>query len=193
LRERSILQAAGQLFAEVGYEHANMDLIASEAGVTKATLYAYFQDKATLFGTVMQHWLAQLPKPELDDRTRRSLHEQLTRVAGGLVQQTSHPSAIAITQALSKSADASLLKYAEWRHQCYQPYQRHLEKILAQYCQCDDPRLAAHQFLLLVIGHLDPNTSEPNSTERVNTAISAFMRAYPEKRGWRNRHSKQEK
>lgn len=182
LRERLILQAAGQLFAEVGYGRASMELIASKAGVTKATLYAYFPDKATLFREVIQHWLAQLPKSEFNYKTWMTLQEQITHIANDLIKKISHPSAAAIAKTLSKSADAPGLDQAEKWYQRYLPYQQHLEKILATSSYCDDPRMAAHQFLLLVIGHLDQNISEPSSAERVTAAVQAFMRAYPQKR-----------
>ncbi len=48
-RRRSILNAAAQVFAEDGYEGASMSRIARGAGVSKGTLYNYFDDKATLF------------------------------------------------------------------------------------------------------------------------------------------------
>jgi AcrR family transcriptional regulator len=48
-REQLILDVAGQVFAQAGYESAPMDEIASLAGVSKPMLYAYFGSKEGLF------------------------------------------------------------------------------------------------------------------------------------------------
>ncbi|MFC2966921.1 TetR/AcrR family transcriptional regulator [Acidimangrovimonas pyrenivorans] len=44
-----VLEGARQVFLRDGYEGANVDEIAREAGVSKATLYNYFPDKRLLF------------------------------------------------------------------------------------------------------------------------------------------------
>ena len=45
---RRLLDAGAAAFAAHGYRHANLDLVAAEAGVARATLYRYFHDKAEL-------------------------------------------------------------------------------------------------------------------------------------------------
>jgi AcrR family transcriptional regulator len=45
---RQILETARSLFIEVGFDAASMDLIAREAGVSKATLYVHFASKDDL-------------------------------------------------------------------------------------------------------------------------------------------------
>ena len=47
--ERNILAAALQVFARSGYSGTSMDGIAAEAGLTKPTLYEYFDSKEHLF------------------------------------------------------------------------------------------------------------------------------------------------
>jgi AcrR family transcriptional regulator len=54
LREQSILQVAGQVFADGGYERASMDRIAELAGVSKPMLYAYFGSKEGLYLTYIE-------------------------------------------------------------------------------------------------------------------------------------------
>ena len=49
VREQLILEVAGQVFAEGGYERASMDRIAGLAGVSKPMLYAYFGSKEGLY------------------------------------------------------------------------------------------------------------------------------------------------
>jgi len=47
-RDAAILQAAGDLLAEVGYEHLTMDAVAARAGAGKATLYRRWPSKSEL-------------------------------------------------------------------------------------------------------------------------------------------------
>jgi AcrR family transcriptional regulator len=44
-----VLSGARQVFGELGYERASVDLIAARAGVSKATIYSHFADKQALF------------------------------------------------------------------------------------------------------------------------------------------------
>jgi len=52
-RRARALDAALKVFAEFGYAGSSMDSIASEAGLTKPTLYQYFPSKAELFREMM--------------------------------------------------------------------------------------------------------------------------------------------
>jgi TetR/AcrR family transcriptional repressor of mexJK operon len=49
VKRRQILAAARQVFGELGFERASVDVIAGRAGVSKATVYNHFQDKKALF------------------------------------------------------------------------------------------------------------------------------------------------
>jgi AcrR family transcriptional regulator len=54
-RER-ILEAAAQAFAANGYEGASLNQILDSAGISKGAAYYYFDDKADLFATVVEHY-----------------------------------------------------------------------------------------------------------------------------------------
>ncbi|HAX75075.1 MAG TPA: TetR family transcriptional regulator [Cyanobacteria bacterium UBA11372] len=53
-KSEKILQGAMQEFLAHGYAGASMDRVASRAGVSKATVYSYFQDKEGLFKTLIE-------------------------------------------------------------------------------------------------------------------------------------------
>ena len=48
-KEKNIIKAAEQIFADSGFYNAKMDDIAQSAGITKVTLYSYFQSKENLY------------------------------------------------------------------------------------------------------------------------------------------------
>jgi AcrR family transcriptional regulator len=50
----AILDAATMVFAAEGFDRANMDAIAAQAGITKPTLYARFGSKEGLFSAAVQ-------------------------------------------------------------------------------------------------------------------------------------------
>lgn len=55
-----ILDAAAELFLEIGYEAASLEAIASRAGVSKVTVYKHFGTKRELHRAAMTRWLSSL-------------------------------------------------------------------------------------------------------------------------------------
>lgn len=66
-RERRILAAALEVFSRTGYSGATMDAVAAGAGLSKPTLYQYFQSKEALFSAMLlderDHMLAGFEQP----------------------------------------------------------------------------------------------------------------------------------
>jgi AcrR family transcriptional regulator len=60
LKESNIILAAEQVFAEVGFKNAKMEDIARKAGITKVTLYTYYQSKENLYLAITYKALQQL-------------------------------------------------------------------------------------------------------------------------------------
>ncbi|MGZ4113011.1 MAG: TetR/AcrR family transcriptional regulator, partial [Tumebacillaceae bacterium] len=58
--KRAIVSAAGQLFADRGYEAVTMREIAKAAGCSHTTIYIYYKDKEALL-----HQLSMAPLEEL--------------------------------------------------------------------------------------------------------------------------------
>lgn len=175
-RKREILQAASEVFAALGYDPANMQLIAESAGVTKATLYAHFGNKAQLFRAVIEYWLEELPEPALADPAEGNLRTQLDEVARELLRQTAHPASLALTRLLMRS---NWVPQKRWG-QRHRPYRVYLEKTLSQCTRCNYPAQAATQFLVLAVGSLDPSIATPADESRVAAAVDLFIQAYAE-------------
>ncbi|MGB3767172.1 MAG: TetR/AcrR family transcriptional regulator [Phormidesmis sp.] len=69
----AILEGARQEFLVHGYASTSMDRVASAAGVSKATVYSHFQDKAGLFSAVVEQLAEDRFQPMLFD-----LHDEST-------------------------------------------------------------------------------------------------------------------
>lgn len=53
-KREQIIDGAKRCFMSVGFEACSMSEIAAEAGVSKGTLYVYFEDKEALFGAICE-------------------------------------------------------------------------------------------------------------------------------------------
>jgi AcrR family transcriptional regulator len=62
-----VLAGARKVFMAVGFERAKVDDIAQEAGVSKATLYSYFPDKAALFSEVARCECERIADAAIDE------------------------------------------------------------------------------------------------------------------------------
>lgn len=60
VRIREIQAAAKKLFFEKGFSHTTMDEIAQRAGISKGTVYLYFQNKEELYISLMMPVLLEL-------------------------------------------------------------------------------------------------------------------------------------
>jgi AcrR family transcriptional regulator len=90
-RPAEIVAAATSLFTERGFGATRMDDVAARAGVTKGTVYLYFQDKGQLFEAVVRQKLA----PNLErarmmveayDGSTPTLIRMLAKLLEGLVE-----------------------------------------------------------------------------------------------------------
>ena len=76
-----ILQASMRLFATRGYDRTSMTQIARRAGVSRASIFWHFSDKATLFGETCRHFLVpfreSLEGSGVDEDPRERILQQL--------------------------------------------------------------------------------------------------------------------
>ncbi len=79
-RKNEILDAALQVFAELGPQEASVDDVVKRAGLSKGTLYWYFKSKDRLIGALMKRFFAQeLGKIRELQKGRGSVRERLLR------------------------------------------------------------------------------------------------------------------
>jgi AcrR family transcriptional regulator len=79
-RQRIIREAASE-FARLGFEQANINTIAEQAGIGKGTIYLYFENKRELFLAMLRQIAqAQLASIRAALAADGSLHERLERL-----------------------------------------------------------------------------------------------------------------
>ena len=59
-KREAILRAAGEEFAEKGFESASINRIIRNSGMSKGSVYYYFEDKADLFATTLEHSIQRI-------------------------------------------------------------------------------------------------------------------------------------
>ena len=78
-KHQCILAAAREIFLEAGYAAASMDAVAARANVSKATIYAHFENKRALFEAIIsarcEATFSDLGVPETYTDARQALHE----------------------------------------------------------------------------------------------------------------------
>ena len=147
-----VLEGARKVFLAEGYEGANVDDIAREAGVSKATLYSYFPDKRLLFMEVARSECRQqaeatmkLVQPDLPPR------DLLLAGARQIVEFFNSPMSLSIFRMCVAEAD----RFPELGREFYRSGPMMARNMLADYLRCatgagllnvDNTELAAEQF-----------------------------------------------
>jgi AcrR family transcriptional regulator len=155
-RERVVL-AATRLFLEEGYGTTGMDAIAKAADVSKATVYSYYKDKASLFADVMLQVCEQSGGHDVAGLPAGSPEETLREVAVFAVQRVLD----VFDRTLIQRVVAEAREFPELGKRFWETGPGQLEVFVAGYLrdasargvlQVDDPARAAERFVGLVTG-----------------------------------------
>ncbi len=187
-----VLAAAKRAFLAGGFGAVSMDMIAREAGVSKATVYAHFGCKEELFGAVIERECEQrfagLSADELDPGDLRA---SLTVLGRRFLELVLSPDAIALHRIiLGEVSRFPVLGEVFWRAGP-ERNQRQIEAFLVSAAAGGalagrDSRLAAEQFVSLVRGEiqlrqllrLEAEPSRRQIDAAVAGAVDTFLRAY---------------
>jgi AcrR family transcriptional regulator len=191
-RRLAILEAAAEVFREVGFDRASMSLIRSRLGGSKATLYNYFPSKEKLFLEVMQHAkehklqaLAAAPDPQTKD-----LRQELVEFGRRLLTLPYSPECIATRRlVIAESGYSDFGK--TWFEWTTVPVQKRLTGFLRKVMRGgalrrSDPKTAAIHFLSLLESELKERallgvieSVEPEAIRAaVRRAVDAFLAGY---------------
>lgn len=192
-KRHAILEAATQLFLELGYEGSSMDKIAKLAGVSKLTVYSHFQDKAHLFTAAIELACAQkLPKHLFDLHPQSDLIHILQNVGQSFLNTLYSPEAMKLNLLMS----SLIPQNTELVHMFYQaapaPTHKNIISLLEKARQFDlieiDDCVHACEFLISiltdvnydrVLWQLKPVPTAEQIQIHVQQRLAIFFKIYP--------------
>ena len=191
-KRAAILDAAQRLFLSHGYERVSMDQIASEAGVSKLTVYSHYGDKDSLFGeAVRAHCELGMPTRLFDEAAQTPLRERLEVIGHAFFAMVMTPDAVAGHRILcSPQVTASTLPSVFWAagpQRVQEAFAALLERrIAAGELDITDPQRASAFFFTLLKG--DPHAQAVfgyscrdhahDTDEHISAVVDMFLRAY---------------
>src|SRR5207245_8579589 len=90
-KRRQILDGAGRVFMDLGFDGASMGEIARSAGVSKGTLYVYFADKNRLFEAIVEEEMADQQKVAFNFDPERDVDTTLREFGQAYIQLLCRP------------------------------------------------------------------------------------------------------
>lgn len=194
-KRRRILDAAAPVFGEAGYARASVDAIATAAGVSKPTIYAYFGGKEQLFRESVADSAQTLNAESLAvvqalDVRPQSWESSLRKAAYQLSVCQRSECAAALGRLVNAEATRDPEVFRSVRKAGSQPIIDALAGKLAMLgnaglLELPDPVLAAKQFFALIHAELPELTAlgtrqAPDRAVRtaVEAGVDTFLRAY---------------
>jgi TetR/AcrR family transcriptional regulator, mexJK operon transcriptional repressor len=194
-KHRLIVEAAAATFLANGYAGTSMDDIAATAAVSKQTVYKHFADKRQLFADVVLAttdqvtMVVQMVSAALEDAT--NLEQGLSELARSLLTTLMQPDMLRLRRLVITTADQFPDIGTAW-------YQQGFGRVLAALAsrfadlagrgllQADDPLLAAHHFVGLLLWIPvnqamftgDHTSGKADLESYADAAAKTFLRAY---------------
>ncbi|GLS85299.1 TetR family transcriptional regulator [Cypionkella aquatica] len=187
-----VLEGARIVFMRDGFERASVDDIAREAGVSKATLYAYFPDKRLLFLEIASAECRRQAADAESDIDRDAPIDVVLRVAA---QRITAFMLSDFGQRIFRIAVAESENFPAVAHEFYHSGPKLVKDRIAEALRCatergelviDDIPFAAAQFAQLckvdiqdrVIFTPQPCCTKADTTRVIEGAVSMFMARY---------------
>ncbi len=190
-KRRQIMDGARTVFLAAGFDGASMNDIARAAGVSKGTLYAYFNSKDELFEAIIRAEKAHSAERLCTFKREGDIREMLTDFGVRLMGRMTEPGTLALTRVVIAAAE----KFPNVGRAFYEAGPLYgatrlaaelgaLEKAGA--LKAPDPERAAWQFLDLcqsyVFKRLLFGVVEGLTAEEIESAVQAgvevFLKAY---------------
>jgi TetR/AcrR family transcriptional repressor of mexJK operon len=191
-KRKAILESAKELFIRQGYAGTSMDAIASEAGVSKLTVYSHFNDKETLFSAaVVARCEEQMPALFLPLDENRPVEALLLDIARAFQTLTNSPESLELHRLMvtlgTQDPKLSMIFFEAGPERIIGEMERLLGRLAHRgELRLPSPRSAAEHFLILVKGVHNfrlmvgcGELPDPDTAERhVREVVELFMRAY---------------
>lgn len=105
-KRRQVLDGARQVFLAHGFDAASMGEIAKAAGVSKGTLYVYFESKEELFSALVKRQCALTAERLFElDADNHDVREVLRRLGESFIHAMVEPSHVSTVRMVIGSAD----------------------------------------------------------------------------------------
>ena len=192
VKRRQIIEGARRVFLHSGFDAASMNEIARTAGVSKGTLYVYFDSKEALFeALIRQDKREQAEQTCRFDDAEEDLRSALITVGTRLISLMLDPSRIAqLRTVIAVSA-----KFPRIGQAYYEAGPRYGMERLAEFLRsrantdalriADYDKAAYHlaelcksRHLLQAILCVDQQLSQDEILDHVSEAVDVFLRAY---------------
>ncbi|HRN62121.1 MAG TPA: TetR/AcrR family transcriptional regulator [Luteimonas sp.] len=190
-KRAAILDAASRMFTRHGFEGASMDQIASEAGVSKLTVYSHFGDKEALFAEAVRAVCASLMPDELFTADPAApLPAQLAGIARAFFALATSDEALAAHRMMMTPGSNEHLRHMFWQagpERTQRAFMSFIEARMATgELDVPDPSRAAKQFFALLQGDLHTRMAcglcgEPTAAAvdaHIGATVDMFLRAY---------------
>lgn len=191
-KRQAIEAAAARVFLRDGYAGASVDVIAREAGVSKATLYSHFHSKEELFGAIICQQCGQLvDEAQTAEAASAGPDAVLRKLGTRFLENLLAPRMLALYRVVASEA----YRFPALGRTVYESGPGPGRAALADYfrdmtragqLQVANPEVAADQFFGALLGgiHLRQllGVEKPPSARIialwVETAVSAFLAAH---------------
>jgi AcrR family transcriptional regulator len=193
-KRRQILDGAGKVFMDLGFDGASMGEIARAAGVSKGTLYVYFADKNRLFEAIVEREMFDQQKVAFNFDPARDVATTLREFGMAYIQLLCRPgggSAIRTVMAIAeRMPDVGRRYYEQVLENNIHRLAFYLgSRVAVNDLAIDDCELAASQFMLTCqaalflpfIFQAAPPPSLERMTQVVESATRMFLAAYQTK------------
>ena len=189
-KAKAMLNAAGTLFLSQGFDATTMDDIASEAEVSKATLYKHFGSKRDLFvQMVLKKLDGHLSKELYAGLTGEDLQTDLSSIAKGFMSIIYSEEGVKIYRTVMNECrlggELPQLFYTTAIVESHNRFEAYLEKMIqAEKLICQDVKRASSTFFALMQGrphyeellHVPP--SFPDLDEHAKKQVELFIKLY---------------
>ena len=191
-KRQAILDAAKNLFLRNGYASTSMDAVATEAGVSKLTVYSHFTDKETLFSAaVIARCDEQLPDLFFEVSHDTPVEVVLKNIGRGFFELINSPDSLELHRLMvaqgNQDPKLAQIFFEAGPQRILSEMERFLSEInKSGSLHIDNPRIATEHFFSLLkgicnfqllIGCGEP-PSEAYSEAHVEEVVSFFIRAY---------------
>jgi AcrR family transcriptional regulator len=187
-KRRQIMDGARTVFLEKGFDGASMGEIARQAGVSKGTLYVYFESKEELFEAIFEEESrAQAEQVFALDHTDRNVEAVLTRLGCDYVRFICDPARLSphrTVLAIAERMPALGRRFYEAGPATgVARVRRYLEaQVDAGVLRIADCELAAAQFLdacpSTMFKPMIFSSAEPPTDERIGQVVAAAVRVF---------------